>query len=146
MIHLKGKNTATIRFARDSTMRIRDLPTYAVCLLIFCMPMTSCMGAQLSPAAGSTLHAEVDAQTRDGLISPAKATALHEAIDGLMSEQGIDWETILYTVGGAALTAITGVRITRGPAKPMDKSQARELQDMLAERREAKELEGGDAS
>jgi hypothetical protein len=121
---------------------MRKLAAYFVCLTLVFMPMTSCMGAQLTPQAGQTLHAEVDAQQRDGLITPAKATALHEAIDGLMSEQGIDWETILYTVGGAALTAITGVRISRGPAKPMDKSQAQELKDMLAERRASKEAEG----
>lgn len=125
---------------------MRKLATYTFCLCLVFMPLTSCLGARLSPQAGATLHAEVDAQVRDGLITQVKATALHEAINDLMTEQGIDWETILYTVGGAALTAVTGVRISRGPAKPMDKSQALELKDMLAERRAMKRSEDEAAS
>jgi len=127
---------------------MRKLATYVFCLFLVFMPMTSCIGPQVSPQAGATLIAEIDAQERDGLLTPAKALALREAVEEMMSEGGVDWETLLYTVGGAALTAITGVRISRGPAKPMDKSQAQELKDMLAERRaaKAKEDEGAEGA
>lgn len=120
---------------------MRKLATYVFCLFIVFAPMASCIGSQLSPQAGNTLIAEINEQEKAGFISPSKATALRETIAELMNGGGVDWETILYTVGGAALTAITGVRLTRGPAKPLDKSEAKDLKEFLAERRKAKEEE-----
>ena len=123
-------------------MRPRDLPTTTVlCALLAFAPLTACTVPQLAPAQGAALIQEIDSQERDGLLTPAKAEALREAIRQLVEGEPFDWESMLYQIGGAALFALTGVRIMRGPAKPLDKSQAEVLRELVEAARKAKEAE-----
>lgn len=94
--------------------------------------MSSCQGLGLSPEQKETLLIEVQAQEDEGLISSAEAGMLREILE---RDGQFDWGALGTALGGIALSivgAITGVRIQRGPAKPVDPSQASLLKELLA--------------
>lgn len=101
--------------------------------------LSACTG--VPPEEGAALIAEIEAQVRAGIISPELGQVMIQQVRDGMAGHGIDWPTIGASIGGiglAVLSSITGVRITRGPAKPMDKSQAEVIREMIAERAAAK--------
>lgn len=105
------------------------------------MPAVGCVGLGLAPAEKSAVIAEVEAQVREGTMTQAQGEAIKEIIE---SDGQIDWDAILYGAGGLALsviTALTGVRIQRGPGKPMDKSQASALRDLVEQHMARKSAE-----
>jgi len=116
---------------------LKTLSVYTLCAMLVCMPM-SCVGP-MSPAQGNALKTEISAQIDAGEVSEELGLFLIAEINKRMDPNysgGIDWDSILASGGGillAAVSAYTGVRITRGPAKPMDKSQASILEDLIAE-------------
>lgn len=120
---------------------IKNIPTYFLCLFLVFAPltMTSCIGS-MPEQQGHSLIMEVEAQVREGLISRQVGDSLIQMIEFKMdpaNSGGVDWDAVLLSVGGiasAVIASVTGVRITRGPAKPMDPSQADMLKDLLAER------------
>jgi hypothetical protein len=89
---------------------------------------------------------EVKKQKAEGLISPELADEVVAFIERRMDpddplNQGVDWEAVLYSGGGillSILSAYTGVRITRGPPKPMDSSDADTLKEIIAQFKESR--------
>ena len=116
---------------------LKHLSTYLLCAVLVLLPM-SCQGP-LPFAQGSALKTEVHAQVKAGDISPELGAYLIAEIDKRMDPNysgGIDWDLVLKSGGGIALSvisALTGVRLVRGPAKPMDKSQAEILNEIIAD-------------
>ena len=104
-----------------------------------------CIAITFTPACGVltddqqiAVLAEIEAQAQEGLLTEAEAAFLREKV---MSDGDWDWEAIGAVVGGlatAVLGSLLGVRLTRGPAKPLDKSQASVLAELLEDARKRK--------
>jgi hypothetical protein len=122
---------------------LKAISVYTLCAMLVCMPM-SCVGP-MGTAQGNALKTEISAQIEAGEVSEELGLFLIAEINKRMDPNysgGIDWDAILKSGGGillAAVSAYTGVRITRGPAKPMDKSNAGILDDLVAEFKAKKE-------
>lgn len=115
---------------------LKTLSVSLICAVLVLAPV-SCVGP-LPLAQGEAVKVEIQAQIKAGDISPELGAFLIAEIDKRMdpnSSGDIDWDLILKSLGGiglAVVTSITGVRLTRGPAKPLDKSQAGLLKEVLA--------------
>lgn len=116
---------------------LKKTATYLLCAIIVCMPM-SCLGP-MPQAQGAAMKTEINKQMEEGDISAELGSFLLAEITKRMDPNysgGIDWDAILKSGGGillAAVSAYTGVRISRGPAKKLDKSQARLLENLIAD-------------
>lgn len=125
---------------------LKNTATYLLCAIILCAPMTSCKGP-MPKQQGSALKIEINNQMRDGSISPELGRLLIAEIARRTDPNysgGIDWEVVLASTGGiliAALSAYTGVRLKRGPAKPMNKSNAKILKELIAQAKAKMEAE-----
>ena len=121
------------------------LSTYLLCGVLALAPapilLTSCT-TPITTTQQANLHAEVDALRASGSISDIQAAWLHAQIDEMAKGGGVDWGALgetLLAIGGAVGAALFGVRITRGPAKPMEKSQTEVLREMIESARKAKQ-------
>lgn len=115
---------------------MKKIAIWALMPFLVFPPLTSCRAFFTDEQRAAILE-EINAQERDGLISSAKAQALREVL--VESDGGVDWETISTIAGGVGLSivgALTGVRLQRGPAKPLPKSQAAELRSLLQSRKD----------
>lgn len=127
---------------------LKKIATYLLCAIIVCMPM-SCIGP-MPQAQGVAMKTEINKQMEDGDISEELGNYLLAEITKRMDPSysgGVDWDAILKSGGGillAAVSAYTGVRITRGPAKKLDKSQAALLEDLIADFKVKKDSDAGD--
>lgn len=127
---------------------LKNTATYLLCAIIVCMPM-SCVGP-MGQAQGTAMKTEISKQIDAGEISEQLGLFLIAEINKRMDPNysgGLDWDLILKSAGGIGLAVIgslTGIRLQRGPAKPMDKSQANLLKDMLAQFAASKDPKVGD--
>ncbi len=111
---------------------------YFLCAVLLFAPMTSCVGP-LPPEQGNAMIVEIKKQKEEGKVSPELAAFLIKTIQERMDPDysgSIDWDQVMLIGGGllsAVVASLTGVRLTRGAAKPLDKSQADILKSLVAE-------------
>ncbi len=116
---------------------IKKTATYLLCAILFLAPMTSCIGG-IPPAQGQAAITEIKTQVKEGSLSKELGDLLIQRIMARMDPNysgEIDWDQIMVVGGGilsAVIASVTGVRLARGPAKPLDGSQASLLKDLLA--------------
>lgn len=114
---------------------IKHLSIYVVCAMLVFLPM-SCSGP-LPQVDGQIMITEIQKQQAEGFLSPELASFLIGEIQKRMDpdSSGIDWESAMQSAGSvliAAASAYAGVRVVRGPATKLNKSQADALREMLA--------------
>ncbi|KKN08010.1 hypothetical protein LCGC14_1061030 [marine sediment metagenome] len=111
---------------------------YLLCAVLLFAPMTSCKGP-LPAEQGNAMIVEIEKQKVEGKLSPELAAFLIKTIQERMDPNysgGIDWDQVMLIGGGlvsAVFASLTGVRLTRGAAKPMDKSQADILKKLISD-------------
>lgn len=114
----------------------RVAAVYLLCLVVVLAPV-ACLGPTLTEDQYSMFLGEVAAMEREGTLTAAEAETLREWAESLKSNGGgVDWDRVTEIgVGmiGAVLAALTGVRLTRGPAKPVDRSQGKLLPEVLSD-------------
>lgn len=127
---------------------MKTILTYVFCLMLVVVPVIGCVSPTITDDQYTTFVAEVDAMERDGTLTEAEADTLREWAFTLTDDGGgVDWDRI-GEIGlgmlGAVVAALTGVRVVRGPAKPVDKSQGALLSGLLDDYRRQKS--GGGSS
>ncbi len=77
---------------------------------------------------------QIAALEEAGTVTHAQAQAMREVTEDLAD--GTSWDdiaAIVAEIGVVIAASVFGVRLTRGPAKPLDPVGAKLLQDMVAE-------------
>lgn len=95
--------------------------------------------AGLDPETQATLTDVVNASVENGSLTPAAGQAALEGIE--RAADGFSMGEVGAWIGGvaaAAVTAVTGVRLQRGPSKPVDREGAAILRELIDAKRPAK--------
>jgi hypothetical protein len=89
--------------------------------------------AAWTPEQKQTVLAALDDMLQTGAITQTQFAALKEAFESISA--GFDWGALASYLGTAAasvLFALTGIRIQRGPAKPLTPGDAEILASLIA--------------
>lgn len=115
--------------------RIRRPLVVLLAVAAFALMVTA--GCQnLPPPIAEGLHASIDSGVRQGTFGPEVAAKLHEAVNQLQAGGGLGHVLELLGTGlGSVLLGMLGIRVNRGPAKPMDPETVAALRALVAERR-----------